>query len=52
MAQGAEHAGGWMLSGFQAVVTLWAWLGVVLAHGLWRSSGGAEQDPIRPAGPG
>lgn len=28
------------------------WIAVVLIHGIWRSLGGAAQDPIRPSGPG
>ena len=27
------------------------WLVAVLIYGLWRSSGAAPQDPIRPSGP-
>jgi hypothetical protein len=37
-----------------AVVTWWSlalWLALALIHGLWRSTGAAEQDPIRPPGP-
>ena len=39
------------ISGFQAMVGLWIWCGVVVLHALWRSFGHAEPDPIRPAGP-
>jgi hypothetical protein len=40
-----------MISGFQAIVFLWAWVAVVLLYGLWRSVAKAGPDPIRPSGP-
>lgn len=41
-----------MLSGFQAIVFLWIWVGVTLLYGLfWRSLYRPEPDPIRPSGP-
>lgn len=39
------------MTGFQAVTGIAIWLGVVLLYGLYRSLGGASQDPIRPSGP-
>jgi hypothetical protein len=41
----------WMLSGFQAVLVLWAWGLAVVLHAAWRSVLGPEQAPIRPSGP-
>ncbi len=41
----------WVITGFQSVVLLWAWGGLVLLHAVWRSLLGAETDPIRQAGP-
>ena len=41
-----------MISGFQVVMALWAWVVFVLLHAVWRSlPGGTEQDPIRESGP-
>ena len=40
-----------MISGFQAELFLWCWAVLVLLHGLYRSFGSAEPDPIRPPGP-
>ena len=42
---------GWMINGFQSVVALWAWTGLVLLYGLWRSLGEAATDRVRPSGP-
>jgi hypothetical protein len=42
---------GWIVSGFQAVVVLWAWVAVVLIHGLWRSAAKPDPDAIRSSGP-
>ena len=39
------------ISGFQAMVGLWIWCGIVVLHGLWRSFGSPDPDPIRLAGP-
>ena len=48
---GAQEMG-WMLTGPQAIATLWVWLAVVLAQGLlWRSLRRPEPDRIRPSGP-
>ena len=46
-----EQQTGWMITGFDAMVTLGAWLVIVLAYGLWRSLGDGQQDEIRPSGP-
>jgi hypothetical protein len=48
---GAEHAPGYMISGFQAMVFVGVWVGVVVVYGLVRSLGSADPDPIRPPGP-
>jgi len=40
-----------MIDGFQTVVGLWAWVLLVLLHGVWRSLAGPETDPVRPTGP-
>jgi len=40
-----------MISGFQAVLALWAWTLTVTLYAAWRSMLGPEQDPIRPSGP-
>ena len=45
----AEAVG--MISGFQAVLALWAWALIVALHAAWRSMLGPEQDPIRESGP-
>ena len=42
---------GWIVSGFQAVVILWAWVAVVLLHGLWHSVAKPDPDAIRDSGP-
>jgi hypothetical protein len=41
---------GWAVTGFQAVMVLWAWSTVVLLHVFWRCLARGD-DPIRPAGP-
>ncbi len=46
-----EQTTGWLPDGFTAWVFLVAWVTLVALHGIWRSLGDAEQDPIRPAGP-
>lgn len=52
MTGNAHQVTGGMINGFQAMIFLWTWLGVVLIHGLfWRSLQRPEPDPIRPAGP-
>ena len=47
---GAEAAG-WTITGFQAVIALWAWASIVLLHVVWRSFQGPETDPVRTTGP-
>jgi hypothetical protein len=42
---------GWVLTGFQVWVALWAWAGLVALHALWRVLHGPETDPVRPSGP-
>ena len=51
MGHGVEATSGWIESTAQAWPILAAWVGVVQIHGLWRSSGEAAQDTIRPSGP-
>lgn len=51
MAHGLDAPSGWIVSGFQAIVTLWIWVAAVFLYGLWRSTSQAEPDPIRPSGP-
>jgi len=41
----------WIITGFQTVVVLWGWGGLVLLHAAWRSLQGPEVDPIRSSGP-
>jgi len=48
---GVETTSGWIVGIAQAWPFIVAWVAVVLIHGLWRSSGDAAQDTIRPAGP-
>jgi hypothetical protein len=40
-----------VISGFQAVCALWAWVAVVVLFGLWRSVLKPEPDAIRQSGP-
>ena len=42
---------GWLVSGFEVIVFIWAWVALALLHGLWRSMWKPAADPIRPAGP-
>jgi len=51
MEHGVEATSGWIVSTAQAWPFVAAWVVVVLIHGLWRSSGEAAQDTIRPSGP-
>jgi hypothetical protein len=51
MAHETAAATGWIVSGYQAWVILWIWVGVMLLHGLWRSTSRPEPDPVRPSGP-
>lgn len=51
MEHGVEAASGWIVGTAHAWPFLVAWVVVVLIHGLWRSSGDAAQDTIRPSGP-
>jgi len=51
MMHAAQPSAGWIISGFQAVVILWAWVAVVLLHGLWRSVTKPDPDAIRESGP-
>lgn len=51
MTHGVEHAGGWMPDAPLAWAILAVWLVVVVLYGLYRSTGEAPQDPIRPSGP-
>jgi len=50
MSAGTEHAG-WFITGFQAMVALWAWLLIVLLHCVFRLWSHPGADPIRPSGP-
>lgn len=48
----ATHSGWGWLPG--AELTWWiaiAWVAIVVVYGLYRSTGEAEQDTIRPSGP-
>jgi hypothetical protein len=40
-----------VLDATTSLTFLWLWLAVAVLHGLWRSRGRAELDPVRPAGP-
>lgn len=40
-----------MITGFQTVLALSAWVVLVLLHALWRGLHGPEADAIRPTGP-
>mgnify|MGYP001825680210 CR=1 FL=1 len=51
MTHQLQPSAGWIVSGFQAVVVLWAWVAVVLIHGLWRSVAKPDPDAIRSSGP-
>ena len=42
---------GWMIEGLHAMLALWAWLLIVVLHGLWRSVAQPDPDAIRPSGP-
>jgi hypothetical protein len=46
-----QFSAGWIVSGFEAVVILWAWVAIVLLHGLWRSVAKPDPDTIRSSGP-
>jgi hypothetical protein len=46
-----HESAGWYLDARTAWIFLVAWGAAVLLHGLWRSMGEAEQDPIRESGP-
>jgi hypothetical protein len=48
---GADAQTGWLVSEFQTIVTLGAWLVLTLFYGLYRSVRHPEPDPIRPSGP-
>ena len=50
MSAGTDHAG-WFISGFQAIVALWAWVLIVLLHCVFRLWSRPGADPIRPSGP-
>ena len=50
MSSGTEHAG-WVVTDFQAVVALWAWVLIVLLHCVFRLWSRPDADPIRPSGP-
>ena len=43
--------GRWMLDAFTYAAAVVAWFGVILLHGLWRSTARPEPDGIRPSGP-
>lgn len=45
------HSTGWLLTGFQTMVALVAWSGIVLLHVLFRLAKRPEADPIRLSGP-
>ena len=47
MTHEVQSSAGWIVSGFQAIVILWAWVAVVLLHGLWRSVAKPDPDAIR-----
>ncbi|MDH3627098.1 MAG: hypothetical protein OEV00_05835 [Acidobacteriota bacterium] len=49
--ESSASASGWLISGFFAAVGLWVWVGVVVAHGLWRSIAQSEPNAIRGSGP-
>jgi len=53
MSIGHEAApmAGWIINGFETLVVLATWVGVVVLYGLWRSLNRPEPDPIRPSGP-
>ena len=36
-----------MITGFQAMVGLWAWVGVVALYATFRAATGHETDPLR-----
>ena len=40
-----------MITGFQAMVVLWGWCGVVVLFAFYRAVLGREVDPIRESGP-
>jgi hypothetical protein len=40
-----------MITGFQAMFGLWAWVGVVALYATFRAAVGPETDPIRESGP-
>ena len=41
----------WLVTGFQTVLLLWAWLALVALHVIWRISAGGVADEIRESGP-
>ena len=47
------HAGshGWVLTGFQCWVALWAWVCLVLLHSIFRLWSRPGPDPVRESGP-
>jgi hypothetical protein len=53
MSIGHEAAplAGWIINGFESLVFLVIWVGVVVLYGLWRSLNRPEPDTIRPSGP-
>lgn len=51
MEHGLTQGTGWIPTGYQAMVCLAVWLGIVTAHAVWRSLASAEPDAIRQAGP-
>jgi len=44
-------ATGWIINGFETLVFLAIWAGVMILYGLWRSLNRPEPDAIRPSGP-
>jgi hypothetical protein len=42
---------GWIPTGFQCMVLIWAWLAAVVLNGLLRSVYQPEPDPVRRSGP-
>lgn len=51
MDHGLSDPHGWMPTGYQAMVSLAVWIGIVVAHAAWRSVARPEPDAIRSSGP-
>ena len=49
---GAGESTGWLVSGFEAQVFLWAWIVLALLYGLYRSFVQPDPDSLRASGPG